>query len=206
MAAVALTSLIMHMQGRLIMKYETFARRFLFPALPVLVCAGISWAGYFGSRHVESPGLASAMALVFGTTYFISIAFGPLYVYTIAYLRGASLLMRILSSGLVPFLWMTKEVISLTHAHPFIESLYWYVSPLHLWLVMLMGLEMGGATLIARKILKNRGERERVISAAPLVTMALSLTLVIGAYAWGKGENFYVIFLEGYRFFFGSGL
>jgi len=188
------------------MKHETFARRLFFPALPVLVCACISWAGYFGSRHVETPGLASLMALVFGTTYFISIAFGPLYVYTIAYLRGASRMMRIVASGLVPFLWMTKEVITLTHAHPLIESLYWYVSPLHLWLIMLMGLEMGGATLIARKILKNRGEGERVISAAPLVTMALSLTMVIGAYGWGKGENFYVIFLEGYRFFFGSGL
>ncbi len=188
------------------MKYESFARRFLFPALPVLVCAFISWAGYFGSRHVESPGLASVMALVFGTTYFISIAFGPLYVYTASYLRGASLAERIFSSGMVPFFWMTKEVITLTHAHPLVESLYWYVSPLHLWLFMLMGLEMGGATLIARKILKNRGEGERVISAAPLVTMALSLILVISAYTWGKGENLYVIFLEGYRFFFGSGL
>ena len=101
---------------------------------------------------------------------------------------------------------MTKEVLRLTHSHPFLESLYWYLSPLHLWLIMLMGLEMGAATLIARKILKNRGEMKIVTSPAPLIVMGVSLFLVIGAYAWGKGENLYVMFLEGYRILFGSGL
>ena len=32
-----------------------------------------------------------------------------------------------------------------------------------------------------------------------------SLFLVVSLYAWGEGENVYVIFLEGYRDFFGAG-
>lgn len=170
------------------MQQQTFFRRFILPVVPVLAIAVISHFGYFGSRHVESDGLPSVMAGLFGTTYFLSIAFGSLYVFTVGYLRGASLPERILASALTPFLWMTKEVLLLTHSHPLIESLYWYVSPLHIWLMMLMALEMGGATLIARKILKNRGERDSVVSAAPLATMGVSLFLVISAYAWGRGK------------------
>ena len=188
------------------MQQQSCIKRFILTPVPVLVLALASYCGYFGSRHVESPGLQSAMALIFGTTYFLSIAFGGLYVYTLAHVRGATLVERILAAGLVPFLWMTKEVLTLTHSHPFVEALYWYVSPLHIWLMMLMGLEMGGATLIARKILKRRGENLQVVTAAPLATMSISLFLVISAYAWGKGENIYVIFLEGYRMLFGSGV
>ncbi len=188
------------------MQQQNFIRRSVFPVVLVLAIAIISFFGYSGSRSIENDKIRAVVALIFGTTYFISIALGPFYVYTLGYIKGSLLKERILASSLTPFLWMTKEVLRLTHSHPFLESLYWYLSPLHLWLIMLMGLEMGAATLIARKILKNRGDTKIVITLAPLIVMGVSLFLVIGAYAWGKGENLYVMFLEGYRILFGSGL
>jgi hypothetical protein len=146
------------------------------------------------------------MALVFGTTYFISVALGALYVYTISYIRGATLAERILASAVNPFIWMTKEVIRLAESHPFHECLYWYLNPLNIWLISFMVLEMGIATLVGRRILKRRGADIAIITPAPVIVILGSLAFAISAYAWGKGENLYVIFLEGYRIIFGSGI
>jgi hypothetical protein len=101
---------------------------------------------------------------------------------------------------------MSKEVLRLTESHPLAECLYWYFNPLNVWLVSLMVLEMGIATLIARAILKRRGRQLKVVTPAPLAVILGSLIFVISAYAWGQGENIYVIFLNGYRFFFGYGI
>ncbi len=183
-----------------------FNKRFLFPVLIVFIIATVSAIGYFGSRHISNDLIHQIVAAFFGITYFISVAFGTLYVFTTAYLRGASLGERILASFITPFAWMTKEVIRITESHPFIESLYWYLNPLSIWLISLMIFEMGIATLIGRSIMKRRNIAVEGPILAPVLTIVLSLTFIISAYAWGKGENLYVIFLEGYRAIFGSGL
>jgi hypothetical protein len=166
----------------------------------------VSFMGYFGSRHIGHDALHQAMAGFFGTTYFLSIAFGTLYVFTTAYVRGATFSERILASFANPFFWMAKEVVRLTGSHPFSESLYWFFNPLNIWLVSLMILEMGVATLVARAVMKRRGEKERIVTMAPLGVILGSLAFVIAAYAWGRGENLYVVFLKGYRFLFGFGV
>ena len=178
----------------------------IYPILFLLIVAAVSFLGYFGSRHVPSDTIHQLMAKVFGTTYFLSVAFGTLYIFTTAYVRGVSLPGRILAAFVVPFLWMSKEVYRLTESHPLAECLYWYFNPLNVWLVSLMVLEMGIATLIARAILKRRGPPLKVVTPAPLAVILGSLVFVISAYAWGQGENIYVIFLNGYRFFFGYGI
>jgi N-acetylglucosamine-6-sulfatase len=65
---------------------------------------------------------------------------------------------------------------------------------------------MAVATLVARRLRARRGEGTRVLTPAPLVTIAVSLSLFIGLYAWGRGENIYVLFLSGYRALFGAGV
>ena len=179
-------------------------RRTLYPMAVVFGVIVVSFCGYFGSRHMTHPLLHQAMAGVFGTTYFLSVAFGPLYIFTTGTVLGASLAERISASFVCPFLWMTKEVFRLTESHPLSECLYWYVNPLHIWLVCLVFMEMGIATLMARSILKRRGEEVKGSVAGPLAVTLGSLFLVVSLYAWGKGENIYVLFLEGYRLFFGS--
>lgn len=183
----------------------TFVKRTGLPVLVTVAAATSAALVYFNSGSIENTTIRDIMALVSGIIYFVSVALGPLFVYTATYVRGSSLSERILASFFTPFLWMTKEVLLLLQSHPFNECLYWYLSPLNIWLVMFMGLQFGAGTLIGRFILKKRGSSTRVITAGPLAVMIISLSLVISAYAWGKGENLYVIFLEGYRMIFGYG-
>ena len=180
-------------------------RKNLKPVGLVFVVMAVSYCGYFGSRLVPHDGLHQVMALVFGTTYFLSVAFGPLYVFTATTLRGVTLPIRVLAATVNPLIWMTKEVLRLTEAHPLAEALYWYCNPLNVWLLSLAVFEMGLATLIARRIRRRRGEDIRVVTPAPVIIAIASLGFVIGVYAWGRGENVYVLFLEGYRHLFGAG-
>ena len=181
-------------------------RRVMVPVLWVFAVMSLSYAGYFGSRHLSGGLIQQWMACFFGTTYFLSIAFGTLYVYTSAQLRGANLPQRVLASLVNPLIWMTKEVLRLTESHPLLESLYWFFNPLDLWLLSFVIMEMGLATLMVRTILKQKGEEVSVFTMGPVITVLGSLIFAVSIYAWGEGENIYVYFLEGYRLLFGYGL
>jgi len=181
-------------------------KRVISPVLSVFVMMSVSYAGYFGSRHLDGGLVQQWMACFFGTTYFISIAFGTLYVFTSARLRGASLPQCILASLVNPLIWMTKEVFRLMESHPFLESLYWYFNPLDIWLLSFVIMEMGLATLMVRTNIKQKGEAVRVFTTGPVITVLGSLIFAVSVYAWGEGENVYVFFLEGYRLLFGYGL
>jgi len=185
---------------------KNFRLRLVNPVLTVFAVMSLSFFGYFGSRHVDNDFLHQIMAGVFGTTYFISIAFGTIYIFTTAYLRGANLHERILISFINPFLWMSKEVFRLTESHPLTECLYWYLNPLNIWLICLMVMEMALGTLLARFILRRRGEEVKSSRTGPIAVILGSMFLVISLYAWGAGENVYVFFLRGYRLLFGSGV
>lgn len=181
-------------------------KRVIMPVWWVFLVMSVSFAGYFGSRHMAGGLLQSWMATFFGTTYFLSIAFGTLYVFTSARLRGAGLPQCILASLVNPLIWMTKEVLRLTESHPFLESLYWYLNPLDIWLLSFVIMEMGLATLMVRTKVKQKGVEVRVFTFGPMVTVLGSLIFAVSVYAWGEGENVYVYFLEGYRLLFGYGL
>ena len=73
-------------------------RQSLKPVGLVFIVMAVSFAGYFGSRTVSPDGLHQGLAAVFGTTYFLAVAFGPLYVFTATTLRGVSLPVRILAA------------------------------------------------------------------------------------------------------------
>jgi len=45
-----------------------------------------------------------------------------------------------------------------------------------------------------------------VISLTPLVFLFGGMIVFAGIFAWGQGENIYILFLEGYRLFFGAGI
>ena len=187
------------------MVHHNFRSRSAAPTLTVFAIALISFIAYFGSRHVDNDFIHQSLAAIFGTTYFLSIAFGALFIYTTAYIRGASLYERIILCFIVPFLWMSKEVLRLTESHPLIECLYYYFNPLNIWLVSLIVMEIGAATLLARFILRRRGEMVHGSRTGPLLAIMISIFFFVSLYAWGQGENVYVYFLKGYRLLFGSG-
>ena len=61
------------------MAKQAFRLRWVNPVLTVLTVMLISSVGYFGSRHVDHDFLHQLMAGLFGTTYFVSVAFGTIY-------------------------------------------------------------------------------------------------------------------------------
>jgi hypothetical protein len=176
------------------------------PLLAVLLVALISYLIYHGSRRIENQSVHQALSFLFGAIYFLSIFFGPLYIYTYGHLHGVSLPGRVVTSSLIPFLWMTKDVILLTESHPFLECLYWYFNPLSVWMVCLLAIEMGLGTLIARYLLKRRGESIKVVSFGPVAAIVIGGLVFGGIFAWGQGENLFSVYLDGYRLFFGSGV
>ena len=175
------------------------------PVLIVFLLALASYLIYYGARLVEHQAIHQTLAAVFGTIYFLTIFFGALYIYTDCYVRGVPLGRRIVAAGLVPFLWMTKDVLVMMASHPIVESLYWYVNPLSVWLVCLLAVEMGLATLIGRYILVRRGQAIKVVTFGPLAAIIIGAAVFGGVFAWGQGENLYALYLDGYRLLFGSG-
>jgi hypothetical protein len=180
-------------------------RKTVAPILSVLILALISYLVYFGSRQIGNQLLRQILAAGFGTLYFVSIFFGALYIYTVTYLRGVPLSGRLIASLLIPFLWMTKDVVVMMESHPFLESLYWYLNPLYIWLACLLAVETGLGTLLARYILVRRGQPTKVITAAPIAAIVIGIVVFGGIFAWGQGENLFSIYLDGYRLLFGSG-
>jgi hypothetical protein len=176
------------------------------PILIVFVIALFSYIIYYGSRSIENQTLHQPLAIVFGSIYFISIFFGPLFIYTSTYSAGYPVGKRVLVTTLIPFLWMTKDVLLLMESHPFLECLYWYINPLTVWMICLLAIEMGIGTLLGRWILKRRGHPIKVISPVPILISLMGALLFGGIYAWGQGENLFAIYLDGYRFIFGTGI
>ena len=182
--------------------------KILNPLLVVTLIAGISYLGYFGARGLADSSLAlgHGLAAAFGTLYFLAMILGPPYIHVTAYVRGASPRGRILAALLIPFLWMTKDVITHMRSHPALESLYWYLNPLYLWIGCLMAMELGPGILTACVILRWRGQEVKAVSVLPVMVVLIGLLFFIGLFAWGQGENVYGLFLKGYRLLFGSGV
>lgn len=188
------------------MEKQCFNRRFIYPVAVVFTIMAVSMATYHFSRTIESAAVHRWVATVAGTTWFLSVAFGSFFVYAVACMRGATMAERLLAISITPLAWATKEVFRLTESHTLLECLYWYLNPLNIWLVSFMVLEAGLSDIFCRFLMKKRGSAVRVANPKSLLTVSASLIFAISCYAWGKGENVYVIFLAGYRALFGSGL
>jgi len=176
------------------------------PAARVLVLMTASFAVYYLSRRLENDAVHQALAAVSGTTYFISVAFGAFYVYAAGWLGGAPAMERIAAALLTPFVWATGGCARLYASHPPAECLYWYLNPLNVWLAAFLLFQLGAADMFARYVAARRGHGVKIAGAGQLAAVFAGLFLVIFFFAWGRGENLYVLFLEGYRYLFGSGL
>ena len=188
------------------MERQSWKKRFLYPVAGVFVIMSISWVVYNMAWRLDNRVLHELLAAISGTILFLSVTFGTLFIYPIAYFRGASAQERILASFINPFLWATKENIRLYISYSFAECLYYYLNPLSIWLLLGIITQMGLAEMFCRWRETKRGEQVKVVTSGPLAAFAIGLFLVITLFAWGQGENVYVIFLSGYRKIFGSGL
>lgn len=188
------------------MEKRSFAGRVLVPVAIVFATMAASWIIYNLAWRLDSRSLHQFLATVCGTLLFVSVTFGAFLVYPMAYFRGASTLERVAACLVNPFIWMTKENIRLTISYSFGESLYYYLNPLSIWLLLGVITQMGLAHMFCRWWAAKKNEDRKAFSPGALATFALGLFLTITLFAWGQGENVYVIFLSGYREIFGSGL
>ena len=179
--------------------------RFVTPVLVVFLVMTSSWLMYNFSWRLENTALHYCLASLSGTLLFLSVAFGALAVYPVAYFRGATWIERVLASLINPFLWATKESTRLSVSFSFLECVYYYLNPLNIWLACAVTAEMALVEMLCRQRRRRHGADVRVLHPTSVAVLLIALSLVISLYAWGEGENVYVLFLEGYRVFFGPG-
>jgi hypothetical protein len=187
------------------MEKLNFRKRLISPVLPLLLLMICSWIVYNLAWRLDNHSIHRALALIFGTLLFLSVAFGAAIVYPLTFFRGASLKERIIASSVVPFIWMIKECARLFISFSFLECLYYYLNPLNIWLLCGLCVEMGTAEMICRWRLGKRGQD--ITSIVPRAVIAIVIGLFIGIlmFILGEGETFYARYLELYRFFFNAG-
>jgi hypothetical protein len=188
------------------MERQDFRKRFLRPVAIVFVVMTASWIIYNTAWRLDDRSLHQSLAAISGTLLFLSVTFGTLFIYPTAFFRGASPRERILACLINPFLWATKENIRLYISYSFAECLYYYLNPLSIWLFLGIVTQMGLAEMVCRWRQLKTGEEVKVLAPGPLAAFVIGLFLTVSLFAWGQGENVYVIFLAGYRKLFGSGL
>ena len=188
------------------MEKQDFKKRFLRPVAVVFIIMTVSWSIYNTAWRLDSQTLHRSLAAISGTLLFLSVTFGTLYVYPAAFFRGASLRERILACLVNPLLWATKENVRLYISYSFAECLYYYLNPLSIWLFLGIVTQMGLAEMFCRWRQTKSGEAVRILGPGPVAAFVIGLFLTISLFAWGQGENVYVMFLAGYRTLFGSGL
>ncbi len=176
------------------------------PVFYVFIVMAGSWALYNVAWRINNDAIHQVIANISGTLLFLSVTFSTFLIYPMVYMRGGSLGERIIASLINPFLWATKECIRLYISFTPLECLYYYLNPLNIWLLFGITAQMGIAEIFCRLWLRAKGKDIRVLSPYAVGTVLISLFLVVLMYAWGQGENVYVLFLKGYRLFFGSGV
>ncbi|MBN1881216.1 MAG: hypothetical protein JW885_03500 [Deltaproteobacteria bacterium] len=187
------------------MERQSFARRFILPVLIVLIVAAGSWIGYHVAWRLDNRSLHDTLAQIFGIFLFFSVAFGPLVIYPLTYRRGAGALERVIACLVTPLAWATKDFFRMLAAFTVTESLYFYLNPLNIWLILLLTAEMAFLEIGMRRGSARRGEDVKVFSLPVIAVGVLAVCLVFALYAWGRGENIFSYYLVVYRMLFGPG-
>ena len=188
------------------MEKQALDKRFLYPVAIAFLIMAISWLIYNAAWRIDHSALHRILASVSGTLLFVSVAFASPFLYPALFFRGASLPERIAGCLANPFLWATKENLRLMISYSPAEAFYYYFNPLNLWLLLGIIAQMGAIEMFCRWRLRAAGESAKVITIGPLAAVAIGLFLAISLFLWGQGEGTYVIFLSGYREFFGAGI
>jgi hypothetical protein len=163
----------------------------------------VSLLAYRFSGRIPHPSLHSAVAHVSAVLLFLSIGFGALLVYPLAYFRGATPGERILASLFTPLLWTLKEIIRVGEFFTFWESLYYGLNSLFLLTFFgTFGL-MGLCELICRVRAKKKGIHPGpILTPLPVTAILLSLVALYVLLIWGTGVHWFYIYMEGYKYLF----
>jgi hypothetical protein len=148
------------------------------PVLKLLLVTAAAGMAYQAAWRIPIRAIHQAVSAAAIGVYFAGLGFGTLYVWIACTGRGASTVERVLACAIVPFLWMTKEVIRVGQVWPLPDALFFYLNPLHVTMACVAIEEMGLAELILRRRRRSRGEAVRVLSAGPLAAFLLPQLIV----------------------------
>lgn len=186
------------------MEKTSFRERFLKPVIIVLVIYVVSHLTYFYlSWQIADPALRATVALLSSSVLFISIGFGTLYIYPVAYFRGATLLERIIACLVTPVIWDIKEMVRVSELFTPGETLYYGLNTV--FILSFFGAlgQMGLCELVCRwRLRKRTGEPVRVFSLAPVISIVAGLAALYFCLLWGVGVHFFYIYIQGYRMLF----
>jgi hypothetical protein len=186
------------------MERTSFGQRFLKPVFVVLLTLVVSNITYFYlSWQITHPVLGSIVAFVSAAVLFISIGFGTLYIYPVAYFRGANKLERILACLVTPVVWNIKEMIRVSEFFTLGETLYYGLNTA--FLLSLFGAigMMGLCEMLCRwQLGKRTGIRVKVFSPVPVLSIVVGIAALYVCLLWGLGVHFFYIYIEGYRALF----
>jgi len=181
----------------------SYTRRIVIPSAIVLVVMALSFIVYWSAWRIDSYSLHRFVSHFSAVVLFISIGFGPLLVYPVAYFRGSGAGERIYASLIPPIIWLFKELIRVSEFYTFSETLYFIFNPLNIMIFIgAFGL-MGLSELLCRRRMKKRtGEPEKVITILPVFAMCLAIVGLYVFMIWGGGVHMFYIFMEGYKALF----
>ena len=186
------------------MEKASFGKRFLKPVIFVILTMVVSGITYFYlSWQIQDPSLHAFVALVSSSILFISIGFGTIYIYPVAYFRGANLAERIIACLITPIVWDLKEMVRVSEFFTFGETLYYGLNTVFILSVFGALGQMGLCELICRwRLRKRSGEPVKILSPVPIVSIVLGLLALYVCLLWGMGVHFFYIYIQGYRALF----
>jgi len=149
------------------------------PVLRLFLILAIAGLTYREAWRIPSQAAHQIVATVAIVLYFGVLAFGALYAYLACARRGASRGERVLACAIVPFLWMTKEVIRVGTLWPLPDALFFYFNPLHRTLALAVISEMGIAELVLRRRRRLAGEALRVLAPAPVSAAVIPFLYIL---------------------------
>ncbi|MBN1573104.1 MAG: hypothetical protein JW984_07910 [Deltaproteobacteria bacterium] len=188
------------------MEKKSFYKRFISPQLTVIIIMAISFLVYHYSHMLKNYTLFQILSTSSGILIMLTLWFGTFYIYSLAYLRGASLFERIVACFIPAFLWATKESIIMAGIYSVPEAIYFYLSVVDQWLVSTMIAEMGISELLLRRAARKRGVVHKRGPAVAIIAIVIGIGNFLFTLLWDVGVNHFYIFMDGYRAIFCSGM
>jgi hypothetical protein len=174
------------------MEQKSFLRRFVLPVGALLAVMLASSFAYHNSWRVDNAMLRQAIAEAAAVILFASIGFGALIIYPLSAHGGAGRSERIIACLTVPIIWNIMEMARVREFFGFGETLYYGLNQVFLLAVFGAFAQMGLCELALRwRRNRRREEKERIFTAAPLLSIAAGLAAFYVIMLWGMGVHFF---------------
>ena len=153
---------------------------------------------YFNAYLIVNHTVYQYVAIASGLIHFISIGFGTLFIYPVAYFNGAGKTERMIACLATPFVWNVFEIYKMGKVFPFFESLYYGLNSLAILTFAMTFAMMGICEMVCRYVVKKRGKELKIITPAPLIPIVALFIITYITAIWGNGAHWFYIFMNGY--------